>query len=49
MQSFSKKSQKDITKQDVITAKNYLDEKEIKTLGLIVEQYLAFAESMAES
>ncbi|MFZ4570193.1 MAG: RhuM family protein [Bacteroidales bacterium] len=28
-------------------AKNYLDEDEIKLLGLLVEQYLAFAETMA--
>ncbi|MDQ7010021.1 MAG: RhuM family protein [Candidatus Gracilibacteria bacterium] len=49
MESFSKKSEKEIIKKDVITAKNYLDEKEMKTLGLLVEQYLAFAETMAES
>ena len=28
--------------------KNYLDESEIKLLGLLVEQYLAFAETMAQ-
>lgn len=49
MQSCDKKIEKEITKQDAIIAKNYLNEKEIKSLGLIVEQYLAFAESMAES
>ena len=49
MKSFSKKWENKITKKDVITAKNYLDESEIKTLSLLVEQYLAFAESMAES
>jgi len=49
MQSFSKKSEKQIIKKDVITAKNYLGEKEMKTLWLLVEQYLAFAETMAES
>ena len=48
MQSCDKKSEKEITKQDVIIAKNYLTEKEIKPLSLIVEQYLAFAESMAQ-
>lgn len=48
MQSCDKKTEKDITKQDTSIAKNYLNEKEMKTLGLIVEQYLAFAESMAE-
>lgn len=49
MKSSDKKTEKEIVKQDVSIAKNYLDEKEIKTLGLIVEQYLAFAESMAQS
>lgn len=49
MQSFDKKTEKEITKNDVSIAKNYLDESEIKTLGLIVEQYLAFAESMAQA
>lgn len=49
MQSCDKKTEKEITKQDVSIAKNYLDEKEMKTLGLIVEQYLAFAESMAQN
>jgi len=29
-------------------AKNYLNEEEIKLLGLLVEQYLAFAETMAQ-
>jgi hypothetical protein len=46
MQSFDKKSQ-NITKKDVSIAKNYLNEEEIKLLGLLVEQYLAFAETMA--
>jgi len=49
MQSYDKKTEKNITKQDASIAKNYLNEKEIKTLGLIVEQYLAFAESMAQN
>jgi hypothetical protein len=31
----------------VSIAKNYLNEDEIKLLGLLVEQYLAFAETMA--
>ena len=48
MQSFDKKSLQDIRKKDVSIAKNYLNEKEIKLLGLLVEQYLAFAETMAE-
>lgn len=46
MNSFDKGS-KNITKKDVSVAKNYLNEEEIKLLGLLVEQYLAFAETMA--
>lgn len=46
MTSFDKES-KNITKKDVSIAKNYLNEDEIKLLGLLVEQYLAFAETMA--
>ena len=46
MQSFDKAG-KSITKKDVSIAKNYLNEEEIKLLGLLVEQYLAFAETMA--
>jgi hypothetical protein len=46
MQSFDKTG-KNITKKDVSIAKNYLNEEEIKLLGLLVEQYLAFAETMA--
>ena len=48
MQSFDKKSNVAIRKTDVSIAKNYLDEEEIKLLGLLVEQYLAFAETMAQ-
>ncbi len=48
MQSFDKKSAQQIRKKDVSIAKYYLNEKEIKLLGLLVEQYLAFAETMAE-
>lgn len=46
MSSFDKEG-KNITKKDVSIAKNYLGEDEIKLLGLLVEQYLAFAETMA--
>jgi len=46
MSSFDKESG-NITKKDVSIAKNYLNEDEIKLLGLLVEQYLAFAETMA--
>ena len=47
MQSFDKKNETAIRKTDVSIAKNYLDEDEIQLLGLLVEQYLAFAETMA--
>jgi hypothetical protein len=46
MSSFDKDG-KNFTKRDVSIAKNYLNEDEIKLLGLLVEQYLAFAETMA--
>lgn len=48
MQSIDKKDSNKIKKTDVSVAKNYLDENEIKLLGLLVEQYLAFAETMAQ-
>jgi hypothetical protein len=48
MQSFDKKSETAIRKTDVSIAKNYLNQDEIKLLGLLVEQYLAFAETMAQ-
>ena len=48
MQSFDKKNAQPIKKSDVSIAKNYLDENEMKLLGLLVEQYLAFAETMAQ-
>lgn len=44
MNSFDKNT---IKKADISIAKNYLAEEEIKLLGLLVEQYLAFAETMA--
>ncbi len=47
MQSFDKKGAP-VRKGDVSIAKNYLQEDEIKLLGLLVEQYLAFAETMAQ-
>ena len=47
MQSFGKEGVP-VRKGDVGIAKNYLDEDEIKLLGLLVEQYLAFAEVMAQ-
>jgi len=37
-----------ISKQQASIAKNYLNEDEIKLLGLLVEQYLSFAETMAQ-
>ena len=48
MQSFDKKETVSIKKTDISIAKNYLQEDEIKLLGLLVEQYLAFAETMAQ-
>lgn len=48
MQSFDKKGTLSIRKADVGIAKNYLTEDEMKLLGLLVEQYLAFAETMAQ-
>lgn len=48
MLSYDKKEAKSITKNEVSIAKNYLNEDEIKLLGLLVEQYLAFAETMAQ-
>jgi len=48
MQSYDKKCDAPIRKNDISIAKNYLNEDEMKLLGLIVEQYLAFAEAMAQ-
>ena len=48
MQSYDKENKSSIKKSDVSIAKNYLTKDEIKLLGLLVEQYLAFAETMAE-
>ncbi len=48
MLSYYKKQDVSVKKAEVSIAKNYLDEVEIKLLGLLVEQYLAFAETMAQ-
>jgi hypothetical protein len=48
MLSFDKKDASMVKKSDVGIAKNYLNENEIRLLGLLVEQYLAFAETMAQ-
>ncbi len=48
MRSCDKKLPEKITRSDISIAKNYLNEDEIKLLGLLVEQYLAFAETMAQ-
>ncbi|HPW94518.1 MAG TPA: virulence RhuM family protein [Fibrobacteraceae bacterium] len=48
MQSYDKKGLISVKKSEVSIAKNYLNEDEIKLLGLLVEQYLAFAETMAQ-
>lgn len=47
MQSYDKQSTNSVTQKDVNIAKNYLNEEEIKLLGLLVEQFLAFALTMA--
>jgi len=48
MLSYDKKNERRITQRDADTAKNYLTEEEMKALGLLVEQYLAFAEAQAQ-
>ena len=48
MLSFDKETGAAVRKSDAGVAKNYLNEDEIKLLGLLVEQYLAFAETMAQ-
>ena len=48
MLSYDKKQLTSIKKAEVSIAKNYLNEDEMKLLGLLVEQYLAFAETMAQ-
>ena len=48
MLSYDKAAAKSVLKQEVSIAKNYLNEDEMKLLGLLVEQYLAFAETMAQ-
>lgn len=48
MFSYIKKQVASIKKTEVSIAKNYLIEDEMKFLGLLVEQYLAFAETMAQ-
>jgi len=48
MLSFDKESSTRVKKVDVSIAKNYLNEDEIKLLGLLIEQFLAFAEAMAQ-
>jgi hypothetical protein len=48
MLSYDKKEATSIKKTEIRIAKNFLNEDEIKLLGLLVEQYLAFAETMAQ-
>jgi hypothetical protein len=48
MLSYDKKQTYSIKKTEIRIAKNFLNENELKLLGLIVEQYLAFAETMAQ-
>lgn len=48
MQSLDKQGATALRKSDAAIAKNYLTEDEMRLLGLLVEQYLAFAETMAQ-
>lgn len=48
MLSFDKEASTRVKKTDISIAKNYLNEDEIKLLGLLIEQFLAFAEAMAQ-
>ena len=48
MLSYEKKQSVSVKKAEASIAKNYLNEDEMKLLGLLVEQYLAFAETMAQ-
>ncbi len=48
MLSYDKQQAISVKKSEVSIAKNYLNEDELKLLGLLVEQYLAFAETMAQ-
>jgi hypothetical protein len=48
MQSSDIQNIKSIKKSSVSVAKNYLNEDEMRLLGLLVEQYLAFAETMSQ-
>ena len=48
MLSYDKKNDISPKKSAISIAKNYLNEAEMKLLGLLVEQYLAFAETMAQ-
>jgi hypothetical protein len=44
----SRYNREGVKKGDVSIAKNYLNEDEMTLLGLLVEQFLAFAETMAQ-
>jgi hypothetical protein len=48
MLSLDKKNTEGVKRGDVSVAKNYLNENEMTLLGLLVEQFLAFAETMAQ-
>lgn len=48
MLSYDKTGEQAVRKADTSVAKNYLKENEMRLLGLLVEQYLAFAETMAQ-
>lgn len=48
MLSYDKTGEQNVRRADTSVAKNYLKEDEMRLLGLLVEQYLAFAETMAQ-
>ncbi len=48
MLSYDKTGEQTVRRADTSVAKNYLKEDEMRLLGLLVEQYLAFAETMAQ-
>ena len=48
MLSLDKKNTEEVKKGDVSVAKNYLNEDEMTLLGLLVEQFLAFADTLAQ-
>ncbi len=48
LQTWKKAPKGKVLKSDIVTAKNYLNEKELKELNRIVSMYLDYAENQAE-